>query len=294
MSRTRVAVTGFGVISSLGRGPLENSSALRAGRSGIVSRRPEWADGRLRSQVSGKVDVEPLRELFDRKENRFLCDSALLAAVAMRDAVRHAELSKDQVEDPRSGLVLGTGAGASMPDAVALGDRLKQRGGSKVGAYQVPLIMGSSLTANLGVMFHIHGHSYCMTSACSTSAHTLMQGLDLIRSGRQDRVLLSRQDWRGPRAGWGKQDVGAWELKVDRAGAYDVTVRFEPAAKERTARLRWGENTQTQPVAIRAGSAQFTGVTWPAGPLRLEFTVEQGERLQGAQYVEIQTPAETK
>jgi len=189
MSRTRVAVTGFGVISSLGRGPLENSSALRAGRSGIVSRRPEWADGRLRSQVSGKVDVEPLRELFDRKENRFLCDSALLAAVAMRDAVRHAELSKDQVEDPRSGLVLGTGAGASMPDAVALGDRLKQRGGSKVGAYQVPLIMGSSLTANLGVMFHIHGHSYCMTSACSTSAHTLMQGLDLIRSGRQDRVF---------------------------------------------------------------------------------------------------------
>ena len=33
---------------------------------------------------------------------------------------------------------MGTGAGASMPDAVALGERLKQRGGSKVGAYQVP------------------------------------------------------------------------------------------------------------------------------------------------------------
>jgi len=135
------------------------------------------------------MDAEPLRELFDRKDNRFLCDSALLAAVAMRDAIRHADLTQEQVEDPRSGLVLGTGAGASMPDAVALGERLKQRGGSKVGAYQVPLIMGSSLTANLGVLYHIHGHSYCMTSACSTSAHSLMQGLDLIRSGRQDRVF---------------------------------------------------------------------------------------------------------
>jgi 3-oxoacyl-[acyl-carrier-protein] synthase I len=135
------------------------------------------------------MDPEPFRELFDRKENRFLCDSALLAAVAMRDAIRHAAIPKDQVEDPRSGLVLGTGAGASMPDAVALGDRLRQRGGSKVGAYQVPLIMGSSLTANLGVLFHIHGHSYCVTSACSTSAHALMHGLDLIRSGRQDRVF---------------------------------------------------------------------------------------------------------
>jgi arylsulfatase A-like enzyme len=112
-----------------------------------------------------------------------------------------------------------------------------------------------------------------------------------VGSGRQDRVLLSRQDWRGPRAGWGKQDVGAWELKVDRAGAYDVTVRFEPAVKAGTARLAWGDDSQTQPVAVGAGSTRFQGVTWPAGPLRLEFTVGQGEQLQGARYVEIQTLA---
>ncbi len=189
MSQNGVAVTGFGVISSLGRGPDDNSSALRAGASGVISQRPAWADARLRSQVSGKLEAEPLRELFDRKDNRFLCDSALLAAVAMKDAVDHSGLTKDEVEGPRTGLVVGTGAGASMPDAVALGDRLRQRGGSKVGAYQVPLIMGSSLSANLGVLFHIHGHSYCVTSACSTSAHAMMQGLDLIRSGRQDRVF---------------------------------------------------------------------------------------------------------
>ncbi len=189
MTRTGVAVTGFGVISALGRGGAENATALKAGKSGVISQRPLWADARLRSQVSGNVDAAPLRELFDRKENRFLCDSALLAAVAMRDAVAHAGLTPEQVEDPRTGLVMGTGAGASLPDAVELGERLKNRGGSKVGAYQVPVIMGSSLTANLGVLFHIHGHSYSMTSACSTSAHTLMQGLDLIRSGRQDRVF---------------------------------------------------------------------------------------------------------
>lgn len=189
MTNKQVAVTGFGLISALGRGAEANASALRAGTSGIISKRPQWADGKLRSQVAGNVDAEPLRELFDRKENRFLCDSALLAAVAMRDAVSHAGLTSKEVEDPRTGIVLGTGAGASMPDAVELGERLKSRGGSKVGAYQVPLIMGSSLTANLGVLFHIHGHSYSVTSACSTSAHALMQGLDLIRCGRQDRVF---------------------------------------------------------------------------------------------------------
>ncbi len=189
MTAPLVAVTGFGVLSPLGCGLAENAAALRAGKSGVISRRPEWNDAGLRSQVSGKVETEPLREMFDRKQNRFLCDSALLAAAAMTDAIAHAELSKNEVQDPRTGLVMGTGAGASMPDAVALGERLKARGGAKVGAYQVPLIMGSSLSANLGVIFQIHGHSYCMTSACSTSAHTIMQGLDLIRSGRQDCVF---------------------------------------------------------------------------------------------------------
>ncbi len=86
--------------------------------------------------------------------------------------------------------MLGTGAGASLPDAIALGDRARARGGSRVGPYQVPLIMGSSLTANLGGIFRIHGQAYSVTSACATSAHAAMIGLDLIRCGRLDRVFV--------------------------------------------------------------------------------------------------------
>lgn len=189
MSRI-AAVTGIGIISPLGRGPAETSAALKAGKSGIVSMRPEWAEKGLRSQVAGKIEVESLRGQFDRKQTRFMPDAAVLAATAFKDAVAHAGLQPAQVEDPRTGLVLGTGAGASIPDAIALGDRVRERGGSKVGPYQVPLIMGSSLTANIGSMFHIHGHSYSVTSACSTSAHAIMLGTDLIRSGRQDRVIV--------------------------------------------------------------------------------------------------------
>ena len=206
MERTRVAVTGFGVISPLGRGAEANSAALQAGTAGIVSQRPLWAENKLRSQVAGHIDTAPLRELFDRRQNRFLCEAALLGAAAMRDAIQSAGLSDEQVQDPRTGVIMGTGAGASMADAVALGERLKKRGGSKVGAYQVPLIMGSSVTANIEVIFRIHGHSYSVTSACSTSAHSLMLGLDLIRSGRQDRVFAG----------------GAEDVNIYSAAAFDA------------------------------------------------------------------------
>ena len=187
MTQIRVAVTGFGILSALGRGVESNAKALQEGRSGLIAR-PEWEAEKLRSRVSGDIDLEPLRSEFDRKESRFLCDPALLAALAMRDAIEHAGLDQDAVSSLRTGLVMGTG-GSSVPDAIALADRMRARGGSKVGAYFVPRIMGSAVTANLSNMFHIHGHSYSMTSACATSAHTIMHGFDLIRSGRQDRVF---------------------------------------------------------------------------------------------------------
>jgi 3-oxoacyl-[acyl-carrier-protein] synthase-1 len=189
MSRT-VAVTGFGILSPLGRGAGETAAALLAGRSGIVSMRPAWKEAGLRSQIAGMVDPAPLRERYDRKQARFLCDAAILAGEAMKDAIADAGLEAREIEDPRTGIILGTGAGASMPDAIAFGDRARERGGAKVGPYQVPLIMGSSLTANLATIFHVHGHSYSVTSACATSAHAAMIGLDLIRSGRQDRVFV--------------------------------------------------------------------------------------------------------
>jgi 3-oxoacyl-[acyl-carrier-protein] synthase-1 len=189
MSARKVAVTGFGVVGPLGRGYDENSAALKAGKSGVVSMRPLWEEKGLRSHVGGNVPAAPLRKEFDRKKNRFLSDAALLAAISLKDAIVHAGLSDEEVKDPRTGIVLGTGAGSSILDAIALGARVEERGGAKVGAFQVPLIMGSSVTANAGSIFGIHGHSYAVTSACSTSAHAMMIGLDLIRSGRQDRVF---------------------------------------------------------------------------------------------------------
>ncbi len=206
MTNRTVAVTGFGLVSPLGRGPQANSSALQAGVSGIVTQRPGWADHGLRSQISGKFDAQALRGEFDRKQARFLCDAALMSCTAMRDAIRMAGLTDQHLQDLRTGLIIGSGAGSSVPDSVALADRLKRRGGSKVGAYQVPLIMGSSAAANAAVIFRVRGHSYGITSACSTSAHALMLGLDLIRSGRQDRVFAG----------------GAEDINIFSAAAFDA------------------------------------------------------------------------
>jgi 3-oxoacyl-[acyl-carrier-protein] synthase-1 len=78
--------------------------------------------------------------------------------------------------------------------------------------------MGSSLTANLGTMFRIHGQSYSVTSACTTSAHAALIGLDLIRSGRQDRVFVG-----------GAEDVNPYSASAfDGMGALSSAYNDEP------------------------------------------------------------------
>ena len=149
----QVAVTGIGIHSALGFGLENNSAALQAGKSGVVVAPESWREQRLQSQVCGNINAEGLLERFDRKQRRFLCEAALYAAAAMQDAIADAGLSDDQVQHPDTGLIIGTGAGASIDDVMFLCDRVRKRGASKVGAYHVPVIMGSSLSANLGQYF---------------------------------------------------------------------------------------------------------------------------------------------
>ena len=194
MSKRQIAVTGYGINSALGIGNDANSLALQAGKSGIISTRETWSEHKFKSMVAGNVSLAGLKEMFDRKQSRFLCDAALLAAGSLQYAIDHAGLTIEEVQSPDTGVIVGTGAGASITDVLFMCKRLEKRGAAKVGAYHVPLIMGSSLTANIGSIFQIHGHSFSITSACATSAHAIMLGLDTIRSGRQKRVFVGGAD----------------------------------------------------------------------------------------------------
>ena len=47
----------------------------------------------------------------------------------------------------------------------------------------------------------------------------------IIGSEKENPVRLTRQDMRGPNAGWAAEAEGRWFVKIDRAGEYEVTVR---------------------------------------------------------------------
>ena len=103
----------------------------------------------------------------------------------------------------------------------------------------------------------------------------------------EDPTTLTRQDWRGPRAGWKPDDLGYWEVQVAHAGNYMVGFRFTARATSGEARLRIGGVEKKERVFTSATSCGFDTVRLKAGPTRLEAILELGGKSVGVDYVDV-------
>jgi 3-oxoacyl-[acyl-carrier-protein] synthase-1 len=182
----RVVVTGIGIISSIGNDKDEVLESLRDGRSGITFAE-EYRDLGFKSQVHGAIDLD-FDQLIDRKLRRFMGNGAAYNYVAMQQAIADAGLEPSDVSHERSGLVMGSG-GPSTQDQILAADITREKGPKRVGPYMVPKCMSSTNSATLATPFKIKGVNYSISSACSTSAHCVGNGAELIQWDKQDIVF---------------------------------------------------------------------------------------------------------
>jgi len=216
----RVVVTGMGITSSIGTSQQQVLESLQQGKSGIVFA-PEYAERGFRSHVHGAVDID-LNSLIDRKLRRFMGDSAAYNYLAMKDAIEDAGLEEDQISNPRTGLIAGSGGTSTSNVALAL-DLFEKKGAKKVGPFMVPRTMGSTNSACLSTAFKIKGVNYSISSACSTSAHCIGNGCELIQMGKQDIVF----------AGGGEELHWSLTLLFDAMGALSSKYNDSPETASR-------------------------------------------------------------
>jgi 3-oxoacyl-[acyl-carrier-protein] synthase-1 len=196
----------MGLVSCLGNDKKSVTESLREGRSGI-SFNETFRDMGLRSQVCGSVDVN-LAENIDRKHLRFMGEAAAYAYVSMQSAIADAGLNPDEVSNPRTGLIAGSG-GASSGNIVLSADKLRERGVRRLGPYIVPKTMSSTVSACLATHFGIRGLNYSVTSACATSTHCIGTAMEQIQWGKQDLIF----------AGGGEEEHWSLAMMFDAMGA---------------------------------------------------------------------------
>jgi 3-oxoacyl-[acyl-carrier-protein] synthase-1 len=216
----RVVVTGIGIVSSIGNDKKETLDSLRAGRSGIEFHQ-EYVDLGFRTNVHGSIRLN-VDELIDRKVRRFMGDSAAFNYVAMQEAIRDSGLEQDDISNPRTGLIVGSGGG-STENLLRSTDLLRAKGLRRVGPYMVPRTMCSTNSACLGTAFQIKGVGYSISSACSTSAHCIGNAAELIQVGKQDIVF----------AGGGEEVHWTMTLLFDAMGALSSKYNETPQIASR-------------------------------------------------------------
>ena len=216
----RVAITGMGIVSSLGNNAQEVSTALAEGKSGI-SAMPQFAELGFRSQVAGQPSLN-VEEAVDKRVRRFMGDGAAWNYVAMEQAIADAGLEDDTIQNPMTGLIMGSG-GPSTKALIAAADTARNASPKRVGPFAVPKAMSSTNSATLATPFGIKGINYSISSACATSSHCIGNAAEMIQWGKQDVMF----------AGGGEELDWALSVLFDAMGAMSANYNDTPATASR-------------------------------------------------------------
>ena len=195
MSVRRVAVTGMGIVSSIGNSTQEVLASLREARSGI-SRADQYAQLGFRCQVHGAPNLNA-EEMIDRRAMRFLGGGAAWNHIAMEQAIRDAGLESSDISHEMTGIIMGSG-GPSTRSLVEAADTARNKSAKRVGPFAVPKAMSSTASATLATWFKIKGVNYSISSACATSNHCIGNAMELIQMGKQDMIFAGgceELDW---------------------------------------------------------------------------------------------------
>jgi 3-oxoacyl-[acyl-carrier-protein] synthase I len=186
----RVVVTGMGITSCLGNTLEEVTESLKNAESGITYN-AEFAELGIKSQVCGKPNLteDDFAKIIPKASLRFMGENAKYAYIALSRAIDDSKLPPEiYQENPRIASIIGQG-GTSIPDIVETVEAVKaggKRWKNKVGPFRVTRSMGSTCSAVLATAFKTQGPSYSISSACSTGAHCIGTGFDMIQLGKAD------------------------------------------------------------------------------------------------------------
>ena len=182
----RVAITGIGIVSCIGNSTAEVSDSLKNGKSGI-SRADKYVELGFRSQIYGMPTLD-IEAAVDKRVRRFMGEGAAWNYVAMEQAIADAGLEENDIINPMTGLIMGSG-GPSTRTIIEAADTTRESGPKRIGPFAVPKCMSSTNSATLATPFGIKGVNYSISSACATSTHCIGNAAEMIQWGKQDLVF---------------------------------------------------------------------------------------------------------
>lgn len=180
-------MTGLGATSPVGGDAPSTWTALLAGRSGVDQIKHDWAE-QLSTQIAAEVAVDPT-DVLERVKARRLDRSGQLALVAALEAWADSGLADAEVDPIRLGVAMASGIGG-VQTLLTNYDALKEKGPRRVSPLAIPMLMPNSPAANIGLAIGARAGVHTPVSACASGNEAIGLGIDMIRLGRADVVVV--------------------------------------------------------------------------------------------------------
>jgi nodulation protein E len=187
MSSRRVAVTGIGTISALGRDRHQFWDSLCQGRCGIA---PIESVDRTRLRLQNGAEVRGYKAVdhLDERLADYLDRFAQFALIAAREAAQDAGLQWTPAVRERTAVVTGSCVGGQTSEDHEF-FRLYRENTTRAHPFTVPRVMANAAASYISMEFGVTGPTYTLSTACSSSNHAIGMAFHMVRQGMADVAL---------------------------------------------------------------------------------------------------------
>lgn len=183
----RVFITGYGIITSIGNNAEENFQSLVNRKVGFGPL--EFLDTVHKQTLPAcevKLSEKDLCKMAGVGPNDGFTRTSLLGLIALKEAIRHAELTGEEVVS--SGFISATTTGGIREFEQFFGELMNPSAEGNFVQFTDTATSGEHcerIAEHLGIRRYLS----TISTACSSSANSLMHGAQLIKHKRLDRVI---------------------------------------------------------------------------------------------------------
>jgi 3-oxoacyl-[acyl-carrier-protein] synthase II len=190
--RKRVVVTGLGCVSPVGNNVKDTWQALLAGKSGAAPITTFDASAH-KTKFAAEVKGFDPAALFGSRDARKMDRFTQFATAATLEALAHSNLTIDESNRDRVGILIGTGIGG-INTLIEQYEVMKQRGPDRVSPFLIPMMISDGAAGNIAIRVGARGPNMSVATACASGTNALGEAVEMIRRGAADAMIAGASE----------------------------------------------------------------------------------------------------
>ena len=192
----RVVITGMGIVTPIGIGLSTFWEAALKGQSGIgvIKSLHDFPINDYRSHIAGQITSFQPPDLDHDKFSARVDRYAQMALMATREALEDSGLHLEKEHSERIGVMAGVGMGGMMMGERELTNLYETQKPHRVHPNFIPTITLNSASGIIALATGAKGPNLTVSTACSSSIHSIGQAMQCIRQGQADMMMAVGAD----------------------------------------------------------------------------------------------------